>query len=294
MKKFSNLLGVLTLAGGGMIPTVAHAACGTTGTPFCTASSTLARFTCDLSNAADDHTVEVWTDSSTQMICVEVKDLNGNTETIEELDLTSLTVQPDGSTPLALQIVGTDQKNTIDLGPGVQDLFSPDASQFSLEANVKAQDGNDEIYGSDATSASGQKYSESLEGEDGEDTIESGNGDDVLVGGADHDTLRGGDGDDELSGNGGSDKLEGGPGDDLLFGHDGNDVLCGSSYGSSSTGDDELYGAAGLDCLDAGVGSGLGGQVIDCGTHSQDTYRPRYATPLNCEYVDNTSDFCDF
>lgn len=99
---------------------------------------------------------------------------------------------------------------------------------------VYGDDGNDQIYATDARS------SVAIFGQGGHDRITGGSANDLLDGGA---------GVDVIWANAGDDLIRGGLDDDYLFGLEGNDILIGGD------GNDRIEGGVGLDVLIGGRGS---------------------------------------
>ena len=110
------------------------------------------------------------------------------------------------------------------------------------EGQVHRDEGDDELYGDNATDSALTGATDFIYGEEGNDKLYGGAGNDQLFG--DHlkllqtdgkVTLYGGAGNDQLSGGGEADILYGGTGEDTLYGGDGADILYGGD------GDDTLY-----------------------------------------------------
>ena len=136
---------------------------------------------------------------------------------------------PDGSTPAAHAIAGTDAAETL-FGTGGAD-------------NVDGAGGNDVLYGTAAA-----------------ETLSGGDGDDIVHGGAGNDTIDGGLGNDSLYGEQGTDTLSGGAGNDNLT-----DDVGGSDTLSGGDGDDSLYVArsTGTDAVTLLGGDGNDGIVVN-------------------------------
>jgi Ca2+-binding RTX toxin-like protein len=153
-----------------------------------------------------------------------VKDLAGNASYTNYASFRS------GLSPVALNITGTDQSETL-IGSDLADTIS-------------GADGSDTIYGYDGDDVL-NGGNESSNGYPNGDTLYGGAGNDTINGNDGADSLYGTDGDDSLYGGEGNDWLDGGVGNDLLDGGEGNDTLF------NSNGFDTLRGGNGDDRLNA-------------------------------------------
>lgn len=106
------------------------------------------------------------------------------------------------------------------------------------------------LLGTDSIDATGNRYSNVLEGNNARNVLSGMAGNDQLLGLGGHDALFGGDGQDRLSGGAGNDLLRGGAGNDVLLGGSGRDRLMGDG------GNDTLTGGAGADSFIFGFGAG--------------------------------------
>jgi len=160
-----------------------------------------------------------------------------------------------GLSPVALNLVGTDQGETME-GSDLADTMDGRGGQDTLNG----YGGDDILTGGDETP--GQYYSigDHLNGGAGNDTLYGGGGNDYLWGGDGNDRLYGGDHDDQLNGDAGDDLLDGGAGNDGLSGGTGNNTLLGGEGNDNLSMDS---GASGR--MDGGAGndrlSGYGGAI---------------------------------
>lgn len=106
------------------------------------------------------------------------------------------------------------------------------------------------LLGTGSIDATGNRFSNVLEGNTARNVLSGMAGNDQLSGQGGHDALYGGDGLDRLAGGAGHDLLRGGGGADLLFGDAGQDRLSGDA------GNDILTGGAGADRFIFGFGAG--------------------------------------
>jgi len=142
---------------------------------------------------------------------------DGNTYTIENLNLTELTPEHFIFADSAQSITGSSSADTI-IGNLGNDTFDGGSGADSIQSGA------------------------------GNDSVNGGVGADIIDGGAGNDTLDGDSDDDTISGNEGDDTLYGDLGNDVINGNEGNDFI------HAGNGDDTLYGGAGADILDGGAG----------------------------------------
>lgn len=117
-------------------------------------------------------------------------------------------------------------------------------------------------------------------------TCSGGDGDDVLDGSTGPDRLSGLGGDDIFAGRRGDDMLSGGDGDDRITGDRGADVIRGGNGKDTLTGGfdrDALYGGPGNDTLTPG--SGVSGELVDCGPGRDTAIVGRGDRTRSCEVV---------
>lgn len=114
--------------------------------------------------------------------------------------------------------------------------------------------GDDTLYGGNGKDTLYDGVGDdSLAGNRRNDMLYSGDGDDTIVGGGENDIIYGGAGDDILDGHAHDDTVYGGVGDDMVRGGDGDDILWGNTGDDTltgGTGDDIIYGGPGADRLD--------------------------------------------
>ncbi|VVT06316.1 Calx-beta domain-containing protein [Erythrobacter sp. EC-HK427] len=120
-------------------------------------------------------------------------------------------------------------------------------------------DGDDIIYGGlSQDRIAGEGGNDFINGGPGRDLIFGGAGNDVLRGGSETDSIDGGDGNDIIYGDKGMDRLLGWTGNDVIYGGNQDDVLSGGEgddrlFGENNA--DRLFGDAGNDLLDGGNGA---------------------------------------
>ena len=125
-------------------------------------------------------------------------------------------------------------------------------------------EGDDELYGDNATDSALTGGNDFIRGEEGNDKLYGGAGNDQLYGDHSYGQKGDGDGNDTLYGGAGNDQLIGGLGGsaaDTLYGGTGNDILL------SGDGADILYGGGGDDTLY------MQGQDIVTGGDGEDDFR---------------------
>ena len=150
-----------------------------------------------------------------------------------------------------LIVAAGDGDDSVTIAPGlsgarVEGGPGNDRLQSGTIAEIRGEDGNDTIVGSDVVLSGGlpQSLADVLVGGPGDDTLAGGAGDDDVTGSEGNDTVSGGAGDDNLDGfHLSQTREEGADGNDVLRGGDGNDSISGD------TGRDRSYGEAGSDFL---------------------------------------------
>ena len=191
--------------------------------------------------------------------------VNGNVQTFNNGDFTSLTIQsltgndlitvdPNFTRGVSISggagddtiyggagndtLAGNRGDNYLDGGAGNDSLFADDSVVLTAHNTLLGGDGDDTLNGGyGIVSLYGQAGNDTLityevgilDGGDGDDKITGGYQPETLTGGAGNDTLIGGALNDSLSGGDGNDSLDGGAGDDTLDGGAGHDTLFGNT-----------------------------------------------------------------
>ncbi|MEM0908952.1 MAG: VWD domain-containing protein, partial [Pseudomonadota bacterium] len=206
---------------------------------------------------------------------------NGAGEIIDEVTITLLDDDPDGTFSLA----ASRSDNTVVMGAADGDLIVTEGEltgAFGIAVDTIEGSGFDDVI--DAREAGGRDLTITAGGGDdgvrtrgGEDFIDGGDGDDRIVSSSSRDTVLGGSGDDWMRAGASKDSVDGGSGDDFLRGGKGNDTISGGtgadSIGAGSErdrvfggfGDDTIVGRQGNDTIfgDAGADIIGGGQDED-------------------------------
>lgn len=151
-----------------------------------------------------------------------------------------------------LEVLGTSYDDIIKLnrnGSG----YNLEAPTGTITGYVTGRDGDDEIWGSCATTHEqddlrGGNHNDTIYGCAGDDYIYGEFGEDDLIGNLGDDTIFGGDDDDYIWGREDADIISGGSGNDHLMGNEGGDTITGDD------GDDYIWGGPGIDYLNGNAG----------------------------------------